>query len=91
MQLRNIGASHAASVVEVLEALLARAKTGEMISLAYLAEYMANKEPLTGVVGRYQEDKPKLVGELSVMKDMLARHVAQLRVNSGCFGCVNFQ
>lgn len=83
----KIGAGRSESVVEALESLMVRAKAGELISIAYLAECTKMREPLAGVAGGYRNDPAKIVGELSIMKDVIARFAAQRRTAPNCFNC----
>jgi hypothetical protein len=83
---KRIATAHAASVTSVLEELLMSAKAGELVSLAYMVEHANQREPIIGIEGRLREDIPRLIGELSIMKDQLALHKAQTRG----WGCLNF-
>lgn len=79
MHLHKLGAAHAERVVAVLEDLLARARAGELTSLAYLAEQSHTREPLAGISGRYREDPAKAVAELAIMNVRLTNYAASLR------------
>lgn len=75
----QIGAAHAAKIVEVLQELLEAAKAGQLVSLALLAEYVGQHEAVPVIVGRYRSDLARLLGELSVMNARLAQHAATSR------------
>lgn len=76
---QNITATHTVKIVAVLEDLLARAKHGQLTSLAFVAEELEQGDSILGVVGRYREEPTKLLGELSVMKMKLTKFAAKKR------------
>jgi hypothetical protein len=78
MSVAKIGAAHAPRVAAVLEELLAQARAGELISLAFLAE-TTGREPIAGIVGRYREEPTRALGEMAIMKAKLARYAASQR------------
>lgn len=79
MTVRTITAPQAEKITAVLEDLLARAHAGRLTSLAFLAEEVSHSDPLVGVVGRYREDLPRLVGELAVMRLQITEHAVHRR------------
>ena len=76
MHLHKLAAGHAERVVAVLEDLLDRARAGELISLAYLAEQTSIREPLAGISGRYREDPARAVAGLAIMNVRLTNFAA---------------
>lgn len=75
MKVKQLAAPHSEKVVGVLKELLERAESGELVSLAYIAEPIKGR-PECGIVGRYRREPARCLGEINVMAERLARYIA---------------
>lgn len=72
-------ANHAPRVAEVLEQLLEQARIGQLVSIAFVVEAETNKDAHCGIEGRWRADPARLLGELELMKDRIARYANKQR------------